>query len=34
MVDDPHSLLGAAHAEDYHIEDGGDEEDEEDEEGH
>ena len=34
MIDDPHSLLGIAHAEDEHVEDGGDVEDEEDSKGH
>ena len=33
MVDNPHFLLGVAQAEDYHVEDGGDEEDDEDEQG-
>ena len=34
MVDNPHSLLGVAHTEDKDVEDGGDEEDDEDTQGH
>ena len=34
MVDHPHSLLCIAHAEDEHVEDGGDIEEDEDEDGH
>ena len=34
MVNDPHSLLCVAHAEDEDVEDGGDEEDDEDAQGH
>ena len=34
MVDDPHSLLCVAHAEDEDVEDGGDEEDDKDAQGH
>ena len=34
MVDDPHPLLRVAHAEDEDVEDGGDEEDDEDAQGH
>ena len=34
MVDDPHSLLCVAHAEDEDVEDGGDEEDDKDTQGH